>query len=866
MPKTWAGIEKGLGKKLDMNNKADHETAMNYLVSQNEKSLKSKNLPVNLSTLYMMHFSGKTKLVEAAIKSPNTPISSIFSAAEIKANPWLPKTAGAAAEKLSKKVGVKWANPGTNEIEARGLKFASKQYNIADRDKAWRMYRGEMGNAQKQLSGNELVIKQQQILKKYGDLGWIGKDENGKNAGGFNDIVRESNTINENNTKKKAEAAFFIANNLEDILAKNNINGDKGKLGNSITYDVQNGRNIIKKSSGISTERLSGEVIGALETVLGKKVSDIKTISTRDLLGKLEGQINLFVPKGQEVDLINHKTGARGKDLAFEGANGGANKEVGSTSASKVYIPDLKKGNQGFKAFGMNITNSYDKRQLKYDSKNNFGYKKMDLISVPEGMETPVYQPDAGSEDVPSAYGPEPTSDNAPQASETNSESGVSVGENYATPEGVAQQIAANEAKKTENKAVDDWVKMFTAVSNSEAPKAYSYDPSSFKKELPLAELATAAGMLLSGKKMAETESPERDEMVSEGYRNYAQELEKLSTIGLRPEEEAYAKRMLSESYSSGIEQIKNASNGNRNLVLANMGRLDMQKQTGLMQLAVADSQAKEQAFYKYGEAMKFISDFEANKSIANNERKYQNSMMDKQVGAQMMQGGIKGMLDTIQNYKDTKPGSAHHAYKSYMMQKMFDINPSIKDNGLGNTPGTPSYKKVMDEKALTASTQNKELAENILSLPTKQRDQIIQTFNQYGYNDKTKSLVNFAKENKPTGDLDFTKIESAMEKGDWSAAYSGSTPAESVSTPVQETKEESKINPNIFDKIFNPGKPKLSEDSNQGVKVDSDNTLLKIDPLEYKEKENPFALPKLPSLNLGFMDFDKFSTNDIKL
>ena len=258
---------------------------------------------------------------------------------------------------------------------------------------------------------------------------------------------------------------------------------------------------------------------------------------------------------------------------------------------------------------------------------------------------------------------------------------------------GIEKKAAEKTPEKEEYSIQDsvDW------QLNQDAPKPTGYDPKDYKQEIPYAELLSSASQILSGKKLAETEIPMRDEQVSAAYKNYTSELARLSQIGLKPEEEAYAKRMLTESYNSGLEQIVNASNGNRNVVLANLGRLDYQKQAGLLDIAFKDSQAKSEAFYKYGEAIKYINEFDANRDVANNERLYANAIRTKETGAALMATGWKNLWDNIEYVRDNKPGSANHAYRSFMYRTMFNVDPNLKDDKSGNTAYTPSWNKKLN-------------------------------------------------------------------------------------------------------------------------------------------------------------------------
>ena len=142
-------------------------------------------------------------------------------------------------------------------------------------------------------------------------------------------------------------------------------------------------------------------------------------------------------------------------------------------------------------------------------------------------------------------------------------------------------------------------------------------DPNAKKKDIfPYADVLSQISGTIAGLGMANKKINYRDEQVNDDFRNYAAELSKLSQIGLRPEEESYAKRMLTEAYQGSVNKITENSNGNRNTVLGNLGRVDAQRNKGLMDIAIADAQAKNEALGKYGEAMKYINEFDARREI----------------------------------------------------------------------------------------------------------------------------------------------------------------------------------------------------------------------------------------------------------
>lgn len=274
-------------------------------------------------------------------------------------------------------------------------------------------------------------------------------------------------------------------------------------------------------------------------------------------------------------------------------------------------------------------------------------------------------------------------------------------------------------------------------------------DSQDFKDNFPWAQVLGDAAGAFAGLSMADKRIPMRDEQVSGAFRNYAAEFKKLSEIGLRPEEEAYAKRMITESYSGSIDQLVKASGGARNLVLGNLGRVDAQKGKSLMELAVADASAKTDALHKYGEAAQYINEFDARRDIANNERKYKDVLMTKEAGAQLAQASFAGMMDSLNEYRDNKPGSVNHAYKSMMYRKIYGYDPQLKDDGSGNTKYTFSWMKKQNENIAKAATKHNEIRDMYWQMNTdekKQMNEFMISNNFEGYEDFAKQI--FSKRN----------------------------------------------------------------------------------------------------------------------
>lgn len=230
---------------------------------------------------------------------------------------------------------------------------------------------------------------------------------------------------------------------------------------------------------------------------------------------------------------------------------------------------------------------------------------------------------------------------------------------------------------------------------------------------------------ITKGNELSKTPIEERDEFIGESFMDYTKELKKLSEIGLKPEEEAYAKRMLAESYQSRLDNIVRSSGGNRNVVLGNLGRLDYQKQLGLMNLALEDAKQKREALHKYGEATKYISEFENRKQIENNERKFKLAMLNKEIGGKLAQEGFKNLVTSINEFKDKAPGSVYDMQKYFIQKKMF---------GYGNEEERQQYEIKM-RKLEEDTAKGRVVQDYVKSLSPEKQMEFYNTLSEKGIN-----------------------------------------------------------------------------------------------------------------------------------
>lgn len=327
-------------------------------------------------------------------------------------------------------------------------------------------------------------------------------------------------------------------------------------------------------------------------------------------------------------------------------------------------------------------------------------------------------------------------------------------------------------------------------------PEVIPENPNAKKKDnFPYMEVLSQIGGIVTGLGMANKDINYRDEQVNDDFRDYTAKFSKLSQIGLLPEEEAYSKKMLTESYQGSIDHIAQASNGNRNQVLGNLGRVDSQYNKGLMDIAIADAQAKNEALAKYGEAMKYINEFDARRDIANNERKYDNIIKTKEAGANLAGNAMAAFIDSIQNYQDNKPGSWNDMYKSHMSRRLFNVDFTLKDDKSGTIPYTASWNAKQQETILAHSNEQNAYQEMFSQLSPDKQKTVNDVFRQSGGDIMTTyKLIDYAKQNNFSGDIDMTKYDSAKATGDFSSMLKTATPpppAATSTSPVVNTKLE---------------------------------------------------------------------------
>jgi muramidase (phage lysozyme) len=221
----------------------------------------------------------------------------------------------------------------------------------------------------------------------------------------------------------------------------------------------------------------------------------------------------------------------------------------------------------------------------------------------------------------------------------------------------------------------------------------FKYTPG--KQQIPFDALTGLASGLIGAASADSVDIQYRDEQISQGLLQYAEDIAKIKNIGLTPTEEADLKMKLADAYQTGLDNIVQASNGNRNLVLGNQGQLDKSRMAGIVQIATLDNGKREKAMEVFGQLQEYIDKFESSKSIANNERKYAEDQLKRSTGANTAAQGMSAFIDGIRDAKENAPGSVND-----IARQLFQFNTTgiLKDAKEGE-PGHPGYIEIMKTK-----------------------------------------------------------------------------------------------------------------------------------------------------------------------
>lgn len=228
----------------------------------------------------------------------------------------------------------------------------------------------------------------------------------------------------------------------------------------------------------------------------------------------------------------------------------------------------------------------------------------------------------------------------------------------------------------------------------------FQYNPS--KQKIPFDALIGLTTGLVGAAQADDVEIKYRDEQISEGMLQYAQDIAKIKNMGLSPEVEAGLKMKLQDAYQTGLENIVRASNGNRNLVLGNQGQLDKARMHGIVEIAAMDVDRSDKAMAAFGEVQEKINAFESAKAIANNERRYTEDQKKQAAGMEVAKAGMSSFIDAIQNAKENAPGTPNDIARQRFQFNMTGLIPGAKAGEIGSA----EYKEAIKVKNQLATAK----------------------------------------------------------------------------------------------------------------------------------------------------------------
>ena len=454
-------------------------------------------------------------------------------------------------------------------------------------------------------------------------------------------------------------------------------------------------------------------------------------------------------------------------------------------------------------------------------SSNNEDYTEPLLDNTGTPINDGYYNPSSSSNPI------QTTSGNSTPNIET--ESPISANNN--SKEAIEKYIEYETKKKAEQEQDEERDLNKLALDNIwNYPVASGYDPGyspdQYKNDVPLKDLANSLGGILVGQDMADTKIPERDEKVSAAYQSYISEMAEISKRGLSVEDESAAKQKISESYSLGVQALERASGGNRNVVLGNLGGLDAQRSQNLLNLSVEDAKMKMEGLQAYGEGVKYINEFDANRDIANNEREYSIAQERRRNGNDLTAAAGTNFSQTMSNYDNNKPGSVNHAMKTQFLRNAFQYDPNLKDDGTGNTKYTWSWRQKENEKSALLSTQGESLKSRMNGMNEDELNVLGKHLRQTASSDLDASvrLADYLISNRNKEGFDIKSINDPLAY--YNNVFKTESPNKDFSSPIdvntytegiqKSSSEFFKENPSSWENIYD--KNSYHSDVNKGI------------------------------------------------
>lgn len=303
------------------------------------------------------------------------------------------------------------------------------------------------------------------------------------------------------------------------------------------------------------------------------------------------------------------------------------------------------------------------------------------------------------------------------------------------------------------------------------------------------------SGLVLGIKGMRDADDvdiPLRTEQVSDAFRSFTADLRKKSLDGLPVEVEAAMINNLNESYQGGLENLVRSSAGNRNLVLGNQGQLEVAKNKGIMQIAIADYEAKDRAFAQYGEALKHIEKVDHTREIANHGIKYNEAFKERGDAEQLAKAGFATMMEGLRYQKENAPGSANDMRRSQLMQKMYGFDPQMKDDGTGTQKGTKSYHDKNKSLLRDSVKATKDMHKRYDSMSGDQKKAFSKAILETQDKGKLNGLMDYMQQNPNANlkNMDTENFGAASSSGDYASLFSEKQRKGETSATVPQTEK----------------------------------------------------------------------------
>lgn len=153
-------------------------------------------------------------------------------------------------------------------------------------------------------------------------------------------------------------------------------------------------------------------------------------------------------------------------------------------------------------------------------------------------------------------------------------------------------------------------------------------------------------------KKVSEDENIPEIPDLSETYKAELYQQQQVSKMGLTPEEEAQARKSISDSYELGRENALRGTAGDRAKFLAMSGVLDAKRQSALLQFAQLDADARRKNKAQYMDTLKFQEKFDAGRKAQMRNEEMQKLNNQYSTTAGLAGEAIKYAMDSLNNAK----------------------------------------------------------------------------------------------------------------------------------------------------------------------------------------------------------------------